>query len=302
MPVRVRYNITYSISSTPAEERDLANPQYEVVTDSQQDGGITKTLVAAGQQNVPLNILNLADAGFLVIRINSRDPTLPPNAIVIGINSPGEVQIATLPLPPFVYVLTASNTSGTVTTITTATPHGLMVGQVILIAGNSNSVFNASFTITTVPSATTFTFNQVVGSPPQTGTSGTVQALVYGIANPLGTVTTITTTSPHGFSVGDMIVVFGTSNDPVFSGVFTVTAIPTTTMFTYNQTFLSFPQYGNGGTAQILGASEVTIAPLGDATEGHLLLSTQGSITELYASNPGTTNMDVTVAVAGPLP
>jgi hypothetical protein len=65
---------------------------------------------------------------------------------------------------------------------------------------------------------------------------------------------------------------------------------------------MTYPQFGNGGTAQILGASEVTIAPLGNASEGHLLLSTCGTIRELYASNHGCTPMDVTLAVAGPLP
>lgn len=300
MPVRVRYNITFSISSTPAEERDLANPQYEIVTDTQEDGGISKTLVSPGQQNVPLNILNLSDAGFLVVRINSRDPTLPPNQVILGINNPGEVQISSPSLPTLVVVNSITNSSGTVSTVTTYVAHNLAVGNIITIAGNTNALFNGTFTVASIINSTSFTFNQTV-TPTQTGTGGTIQADLYGLSNTSGT-TTVTCSFPHGFSVGNKIVVFGTTNDTVFSGVFTIASVPSTTTFTYTQSMGSYPQFANGGTAQILGASEITVAPLGDATEGHMLLSTQGTITSLYASNPGTTPMEVTVSVAGPLP
>lgn len=48
----------------------------------------------------------------------------------------------------------------------------------------------------------------------------------------------------------------------------------------------------------LVGAEEIGIVPIGNAKEGHFLLSTTG-LTALYASNPGTVAMELTVAVCG---
>lgn len=42
----------------------------------------------------------------------------------------------------------------------------------------------------------------------------------------------------------------------------------------------------------------ITVEPLPDTKEGHMLLTTSG-ITALYLSNPGTVDMEVTIAAAG---
>ena len=78
----------------------------------------------------------------------------------------GNVQVATI----------ASNGAARATnvvTITTTMAHGLTAGQTIVIAGVTDSSFNGTFTISTVPSTTTFTYAQ-------TGTNGRQEALVLG--------------------------------------------------------------------------------------------------------------------------
>lgn len=81
MAVRLRYRLEVAISSTPAEERDLANPKWEVVTDTQGEGGSARTFLLAGANNVQLNVPTLLDIRFLMIRITPKDPTLIPGEI-----------------------------------------------------------------------------------------------------------------------------------------------------------------------------------------------------------------------------
>jgi N4-gp56 family major capsid protein len=60
-----------------------------------------------------------------------------------------------------------------VATVTTAAAHGLGVGQVVTVAAVTATTLNGTFTIATVPSATTFTYAKVtanVGTAADTGT------------------------------------------------------------------------------------------------------------------------------------
>jgi tetratricopeptide (TPR) repeat protein/ankyrin repeat protein len=59
-----------------------------------------------------------------------------------------------------------------VVTITTTSPHGLGAGQAVTISGVSDSSFNGTFTIATVPSTTAFTYAQT--GPAATSGGGTV--------------------------------------------------------------------------------------------------------------------------------
>src|SRR2546427_12840479 len=71
----------------------------------------------------------------------------------------GNVQVATIPS-------NGAARSTNVVTITTTMAHGLTAGQTVVIAGVTDTSFNGTFTISTVPSATTFTYAQ-------TGTNAT---------------------------------------------------------------------------------------------------------------------------------
>ena len=51
-----------------------------------------------------------------------------------------------------------------------------------------------------------------------------------------GTTATLTTSAAHGFRVGDRVTVAGTNGNAALEGLYTITAVPTTTTFTYTTT------------------------------------------------------------------
>jgi hypothetical protein len=87
MGVRVRYSLAASVSSTTAEERDLGNVRWEIVTDQEAKGGTWKTLLPAVSVDVQLQIDNISTIQLLIIRTNAKDPNQAPNAITIKRNS-----------------------------------------------------------------------------------------------------------------------------------------------------------------------------------------------------------------------
>ena len=80
---------------------------------------------------------------------------------------------------PTDHALAASPTgavrSSNVVTITTSTLHGFAVGDKVVISSVTNTSFNGTFVIATVPSSTTFTFAQSGAD----ATSGTGTASVH---------------------------------------------------------------------------------------------------------------------------
>ena len=69
------------------------------------------------------------------------------------------------PRPPIVTAIR----SGNVVTITTTVPHLMTVGKKVTIQSVANTSFNGSFTITSVPSPTSFTYNQTAANASSTG-------------------------------------------------------------------------------------------------------------------------------------
>ena len=88
----------------------------------------------------------------------------------------------------------ASLTSNVVT-LTTAAAHGLVVGQPVVISGHSNSAFNGTFYIATVPTAMTFTYAKTNANISATGASGSIapQRLLTGTLTFNGGTLTIAT-------------------------------------------------------------------------------------------------------------
>ncbi len=156
--------------------------------------------------------------------------------------------------------------SGTTATVTTATPHNLLTGQAVTIAGTSiagyNTAANTTYTIT-VTSGTTFTFTATAGLAASTGgtaalaLNGTAAATVLQdytgstlnagntVALPLigssvgitsatesGTTVTVTTSSAHGFSVGQQVTIAGAGLNG-FNGIYTIATAPTANTFTF---------------------------------------------------------------------
>jgi type IV pilus assembly protein PilY1 len=108
-----------------------------------------------------------------------------------------------------------------VVTVTTLTAHGLAAGDSVTISGTSK--FNGSFTISSVPTTTTFKYSDNGGDV--TETAGTVTKT--------STVATAASAA-HGFLVGQRITIAG-ATPTAFNGVFLVTGV-TTNAFTYTLT------------------------------------------------------------------
>lgn len=109
-----------------------------------------------------------------------------------------------------------------VATITTTNEHDFSVGDIVLIS-NVGPEFDGERTITSTPTNTTFTFR---------GESADVsfvanKELQSGIA-------TLQTTTNHGFSVGDDIIVNGV--DAVFDGTYEILAVPQANKISFAKT------------------------------------------------------------------
>lgn len=131
-------------------------------------------------------------------------------------------------------VSTASWSGGTVTIDTTAA-HGLTVGAAIVVTGfdNANTGYNGSFVVTAVPSTTRLQY--ALASDPGGWAAAGSEAVsrAASVATPwAASAATITTTSAHGFAVGNSVTVAGFPLSG-YNGTYTVTAVPTATTFKY---------------------------------------------------------------------
>ena len=122
--------------------------------------------------------------------------------------------------------------SGGFATINTTTAHGISAGQIVVLR-NIDSTYNGQYIVTDTPNATQFKFAR-------TGTA-TIQTRLIKEATVIqrsltAYVATLTTSAPHGFAVGNQVVISGV--DPgnslaeIFNGEYIVTSVTTNT-FSY---------------------------------------------------------------------
>ena len=112
MSVRIRYQIEASVSSTSAEEKDLGNVAYEVVDDDSGEGGVRKTLLAAGATDVSVMLTEISAARFVLIKTNTKTSTDTLTAITIKKNAIGGEAITVEPLPGATSAHLLMSTSG----------------------------------------------------------------------------------------------------------------------------------------------------------------------------------------------
>lgn len=98
MAVRIRYKITAYVSSTTAEDKDLANQCWEVMTDTQGEGGSWKSTLQPGDTDIPIRLGNLAIAKILIIRTTAKDPTQVPSPITFKRGTTGGEAIIVQPV------------------------------------------------------------------------------------------------------------------------------------------------------------------------------------------------------------
>lgn len=150
---------------------------------------------------------------------------------------------------PFISAMSINANESTVTVTTGTTAHGLLVGTSIIVQDTFLSIANGSFVIESVPTSTTFTYSaksrnynaaltaifDVNKTAIYVGTIYTSAAI--GAAPTItnsGLAITVTTTVPHGLSIGNEISVVGTTastNAP--NGSFFVARIVSSNQFVY---------------------------------------------------------------------
>src|SRR5713226_4663491 len=232
----------------------------------------------------------------------------------------GNVQVATI----------ASNGAARATnvvTITTTMAHGLTAGQTVVIAGVTDSSFNGTFTISTVPSTTTFTYaqtgtngtsgggtvsagtvkwfvNNVEGGNPASGTISTLGLYTAPSTTPppattvnitstgavrASNVVTITTTAAHNLAIGQVATISGVT-DASFNGTFTIASVPSTTTFTFSQVG-SNASSGNGTVTTT--AVQIKAEAVADTTKSDTAqLSVESGV--VVTISPGSATIGVT--------
>ncbi len=122
------------------------------------------------------------------------------------------------------FTVTNKQISSGQATLTTAQPHNVNPGQVVLIR-NVDATFNGQYIVTATPNANQLQYAKTgsVGSTPVSVNTRTIttKSLTNYVA-------TLTTSGPHGFTVGQQVVVSGV-DDPnsvseIFNGEFIITA------------------------------------------------------------------------------
>lgn len=116
---------------------------------------------------------------------------------------------------------------GTIT-VTTSTPHNLVVSENVVISGATDSLsgfsFNGTFTVLSIPTPTTFTYSMT--TPSQTPILTTTVS---------ASIATATTNSAHNLIAGETVSIVGVT-DPTYNGIVVVISVPTPNTFTYANT------------------------------------------------------------------
>jgi hypothetical protein len=125
----------------------------------------------------------------LLVTITTTNPHQLTNSMYVGIYGStrvtnGPYVVTRLNDTQFTYTVAAgprarvnlasASLTTNVATVNTATPHGLLIGDTVVIAGATNTVYNGTYTVASVPSPTAITYSRTnanISSASQTGTA-----------------------------------------------------------------------------------------------------------------------------------
>ncbi|HKT49405.1 MAG TPA: MBG domain-containing protein [Candidatus Angelobacter sp.] len=133
----------------------LSQPTANTFT-YQQTGTLPDALSGGGIVTAPINVPATDTAG-------GGSMSSPACQITLGTGACGTATFS--PRPPIVTAIR----SGNVVTITTTVPHLMTVGKKVTIQSVANTSFNGTFTITSVPSPTSFTYAQTAANASSSG-------------------------------------------------------------------------------------------------------------------------------------
>jgi hypothetical protein len=147
-----------------------------------------------------------------------------------GVNYDGTFEILSVPsASSFTYAFTRTNSreivnksmSNDVVTLTTSTVHGFLADERVNVTGVDLSL-NGGYEVSSTTN-TTFSYRRARA----TEIAVTIKAISSNVA-------TLTTSSAHGFVVGEQVAVQNV--DSTFDGSYTITSLPSNTSFTYDIT------------------------------------------------------------------
>lgn len=237
-------------------------------------GGVGTVHIPAGMATDQSGtFLFVADDSFGVAVFRIGDGGTLSSVQDLGINRPGEIQDL-VAFPP------RSCTTTDLALAMTAAPNpvapGGSISYVITITNNG-----------TVASSAVISDSLPAGTSP----GGSAKIVVTTGASRAGGVVTITTTAPHGLTLGQKATVTGVVNSS-FNGTFVVTSIPGPNSFTYNQALadatsgsgsITFPVCSVTGTGNTCGGAGLarfvtfpSLAP-GETQTATLVVTTSGS-------------------------
>jgi hypothetical protein len=149
----------------------------------------------------------------------------------------------TINAAPSATSLGGATESGNTVTIATGNPHTLQVGDTVTISGVAVGAYNGTFTVTAIISSRSFQYTNPTSGLATSG-GGTVTLAVPG-ATESGNTVTISTSTAHGRSVGDIVVI---ANVLVggYNGTFTITTVPTSRTFQYTNPTAGLANSGSG--------------------------------------------------------
>ena len=177
--------------------------------------------------------------------------------------------------------------SSNVATITTSEPHGFVVGEKVKIEG-VDADFDGLYTITSLPSTTTFTYSD---SGSNLVSTSVVNATVHSRSRVIksyqlvGNVVTITTNSAHGAILNENITITGISS--TINGTYQVEGIPTANTLTFSKTAANIVSTDvTGAFVEMSGTVPVTdVIPDGTATVSGSLPSSAATGTASVSDN-----------------
>jgi subtilisin-like proprotein convertase family protein len=236
-----------TISAAPVHDLTLTGPLVQSITRTgntavvvmqQPDGFVVNDRVVIGGADQvgydgSFTITKVDDPKTFEITVTGN-PTSPATG-TINVLRALEVPVQTI------------TSSGTTATVTTKQPHGYAVGDRVVIGGADQAGYDGTFTITAVPTPSSFTYTVVPGlASPATGTaivadelpirqlvnvSGQTSSFAVQSITRAGTIATVKTLGPNGFVTGDQVTIAGAS-DVGYDGTFTITVLGPST-FTY---------------------------------------------------------------------
>ena len=145
-----------------------------------------------------------------------------------------------------------------VATLETEVAHGFLAGDSVVVA-NIDATFNGTYTVTTVPNTTSFTYDKTATNVP-TARIGD-QTFSINTKTLVSNIATLTTTATHPYLVGETVVV--TNVDSTFNGTYTITAVTTNT-FSYAKTNANVPSAAVSPTGTALVNQSVSSALVAD--------------------------------------